>query len=215
MPHLARRRWLGCGLAASVLYAAMVAFIPALWPDYSSFSQTISELSAFGAPTRTVWVLLGGVYTLLVVGFGVGILAVASRGALLRTVGALFIVAGAISAAWPPMHSRGVLAAGGGTLSDVLHIVWASVTVLLMFGQIGFAAAAFGRRFRLYSIATVIVLAVGGVLTFQGAPGISANLPTPWLGVWERLNVLGFMLWQAVLAVTLMRDRLPERTATA
>ena len=28
---------------------------------------------------------------------------------------------------------------------------------------------------------------------------------TLWLGVWERINVLGFMVWQAVLAITLLR----------
>src|SRR5262249_33626355 len=32
-----------------------------------------------------------------------------------------------------------------------------------------------------------------------------ANLSTPWLGVWERINVLGFVVWQAVLAVALLR----------
>ena len=205
MSNLSRRVWLGCGVAGGVLYIAMVALIPALWPDYSSFSQTISELSAFDAPTRTVWVLFGAVYTLLVLGFGVGILKVAGRDRLLRTVGALFIASGAMSTVWPPMHSRAVIAAGGGTTSDTLHLVWAAVTVLLMFGQIGFGAAALGGRFRLYSIGTMIVLAIGGVLTFLGAPGLSANAPTPWLGVWERINVLGFMVWQAALSIALMR----------
>jgi hypothetical protein len=48
------------------------------------------------------------------------------------------------------------------------------------------------------------VLFFFGVLTFRGAPDVGANLPTPWLGVWERINVLGFMVWQAVLAIVLM-----------
>ena len=105
------------------------------------------------------------------------------------------------------MHQRAVLAAGGGTLTDTMHIVWSIVTVVLMLLEIGFAAAALGKRFRLYSIATMVILAAFGTLTFWGAPGVAANMPTPWLGVWERINVLGFMLWVAVLSVDLLRRR--------
>lgn len=202
-------------MAAAILYAGMVTFIPALWPGYSSFSQTISELSAVGAPTRAVWVITGTLWAVLSILFADSIRGAAHHDARLRMVGNLALVSALLGLAWPPMHSRAVLAAGGGTLSDSLHLVWSAVTVLLMFGQMGFAAAALGARFRLYSIATAIGLLVFGVLTFEGAPGVAANLPTPWLGVWERLNVLGFMLWQAVLAVTLMRGRPPARYATA
>jgi hypothetical protein len=48
--------------------------------------------------------------------------------------------------------------------------------------EIQFGAAAFGRRFRLYSIVTLVILVVFGVLTFRDAPGVGANLPTPWIG---------------------------------
>ena len=92
-------------------------------------------------------------------------------------------------------------------MTDIMHIVWSVVTVVLMLFEIGFGAAALGKRFRFYSIATVVALAVFGMLTFWSAPGVAANLPTPWLGVWERINVLDFMVWQAVLAVTLLRGR--------
>jgi len=76
-----------------------------------------------------------------------------------------------------------------------------------MLVEIGFGAAALGKGFRFYSIATLVVLAVFGTLTFWSAPGVAANLPTPWLGVWERINVLGFMLWRALLSLTLLRGR--------
>jgi hypothetical protein len=35
------------------------------WEGYSSASQTVSELSAIGAPTRQLWVLLAAFYTLV------------------------------------------------------------------------------------------------------------------------------------------------------
>ena len=202
---MTRKTLLACGVAASLLYLAMNVFVPMQWDAYSSFSQTISELSAIDAPTRPLWFPLGVIYTLLVAAFGVGVWQSARQNRSLRIVGGLFIANGLIGLGWLPMHQRAVLAAGGGTLSDTMHIVWSVITVILMMLDIGFAAAALGGRFRRYSIVTMVVLFVCGALTFQGAPGVSANLPTPWLGVWERINVLGFMMWQAALAIALLR----------
>jgi hypothetical protein len=105
------------------------------------------------------------------------------------------------------MHQRAVLAAGGATLTDTMHIVWSEIAVALMLLEIGFGTAAFGTRFRLYSIATVVVFAVFGTLTFWEAPGVGANLPTPWLGLWERINIFAAMSWYAVLSVALLRVR--------
>ena len=74
-----------------------------------------------------------------------------------------------------------------------------------MLGAIGFGAAAFGRRFRIYSMASLAALVVFGCLTFRDASALSANLPTPWLGVWERINIGVFLLWVVVLAVSTLR----------
>ncbi len=74
---------------------------------------------------------------------------------------------GVIGLFWPPMHMRGAVF----TLTDTMHIVFAMVTVLLMLLAIGFGAAAFGKRFRLYSIATIALLVVFGALTGLEAPG--------------------------------------------
>jgi hypothetical protein len=105
------------------------------------------------------------------------------------------------------MHQREVLAAGGGSLTDTLHIVWSMVAVAFMMLAIGFGAVAFGKRFRLYSIATLVILIGFGVLTGMDAPRIDANLPTPWIGVWERINIGVYDLWVVVLATALLRGR--------
>ena len=205
MLNTVRKALLLCGLVASLLYGAMNILIPFWWDSYSSFSQTISELSAFDAPTRVIWFPLGILYTLLVAAFGVGVLQSVNRSRQARVLGVLLVASGLMGLGWLPMHQREVLAAGGATFTDTMHIVWSAVTVPLMLVEIGLGAAVFGKRFRIYSIATLVVLAVFGTLTFWSAPRVAANLPTPWLGVWERINVLGFMLWQAVLSITLLR----------
>jgi hypothetical protein len=67
------------------------------------------------------------------------------------------------------------------------------------------SARAFGKRFRLYSIASIVVLVAFGAMTFRDAPRVQANLPTPWIGLWERINIGVFLLWVVVLATVLMR----------
>ena len=31
------------------------------------------------------------------------------------------------------------------------------------------------------------------------------NLPTPWIGLWERINIIVFLMWVVVLATVLWR----------
>jgi hypothetical protein len=207
IPASARRVLLVCGIASSLLYVAMNVFVPMLWKGYSWTSQTVSELSALGAPTRPLWAVLGVAYALLVAAFGLGVWSSAGRNRALRVVGASLMVAGVVGLAWPPMHQRFVLAAGGGTLTDSLHIAWTMVWGLLALVGMGFGAAAFGMRFRLYTIVTIVILAAFGALTSVDAPRITADQPTPWVGVWERTNIASYLLWVVVLATILLRER--------
>lgn len=200
-----RRTLLLCGIASSLLYVAMNVVVPLQWEAYSSASQTVSELSAVGAPTRTFWATLGAFYTVLVTAFGWGVWKSAGENRALQNVGRLVIVYGALGLVWPlaPMHLRETLAAGGGTWRDTLHLALGAITVLLMLAAMITGLGAFGNRFRVYSIASLAVLAVFAALTFRDAPGVSRNLPTPWIGVWERVNIATFLLWVIVLAAAL------------
>ena len=199
-----RKTLLACGIASSLLYAAMIWGIR--YEGYSLISQVPSELTAIGAPTQQLWAKLGAIYTLLVAAFGWGIWG-SGRNRALRIVGALILAYASLGLLWPfaAMHQREVLAAGGGTLSDTLHVILGAVTVFLMFLAIGFGATAFGRRFRLYSIASIVVLVAFGGLTFLEAPRLQTNLPTPWIGLWERINISVFLVWVVVLATMLWR----------
>jgi hypothetical protein len=51
-----------------------------------------------------------------------------------------------------------------------------------------------------------------GAMTGTYAAGIQANLPTPGAGAWERLGVIAYMFWIAVLAIALLRE--PWRRST-
>ena len=206
-----RKTLLFCGIASSLLYVAMNVFVAMQWETYSSASQTVSELSAVGAPTRSLWVTLATFYTVLVTAFGLGVWRSAGGNRALGHVGRLVVAYGALGLIWPlaPMHLRETLAAGGGTWTDTVHLALATVTVLLMLAAMAIGAGTFGKWFGVYSIGSLAVLFVFAALTFRDAPGISQNLPTPWIGVWERINIGVFLLWVIVLAVALWGGREP------
>ena len=205
-----RKVLLLCGILSSLLYAAINIIVPTQWKTYDSSSQVVSELSAIGAPTQTLWVVLATPYTFLIIAFGWGVWKSAAENRRLRVAGTFLIAYGALGFLWPfaPMHLRETLAAGGGTFSDTMHLALGAVTEMLYLLALAFAASALGGDFRRYSITTCVVLLVFGVLTFLGAPGIGKNEPTPLIGIWERINIGVFLLWVVVLATILLRREL-------
>jgi Protein of unknown function (DUF998) len=210
---MTRKFLLFCGVLASLLYIAMNIFIPFLDKGYNWVSQTVSELSAVDAPTRPIWFVLGIIYTLLVAAFGWGVFKSAGEKRSLRIVGILMFLHGVLGLTWSPMHQREVLAAGGGTFTDTWHIVMSVITVLLMFLSIGFGAAAFGKAFRFYSIVTILVFIVFGAWTFSEAPNVDKNGSTPFIGLWERINIAAFMAWMLVFSVILLKlEKKPSLT---
>jgi hypothetical protein len=70
---MARKVLLVCGILSSLLYVGMNVIAAVLYEGYSPTSQSVSELSAIGAPTRPLWLLLGIPYALLATAFGWGL----------------------------------------------------------------------------------------------------------------------------------------------
>jgi hypothetical protein len=199
-----RKLFLVCGILASLLYVTTDMFAAMRWEGYSYAAQTISETFAIGAPTRPLVLVRGLGYSVLVIAFGLGVWGSASGKRPLRVAGGLLVGIAVVDLVAPfvaPMHLRGAER----TLTDTMHIVLASVDVLFILLIIGFGASAFGKWFRLYSIGTILVVVVFGTLAGLDGPRIAANLPTPWVGVTERISVFSYMLWLVVLAIGLLR----------
>ncbi|WP_068275694.1 DUF998 domain-containing protein [Aldersonia kunmingensis] len=208
-----RKVLLACGILAAVLYVVMIWVIS--YDGYSMIDHTVSELSAWDVSTRPLWLVLGLLFEVLVVAFGFGVWASANGNRWLRVVGALLVVYGVIGAvAWPfaSMHQREVLAAGGSTAADSAHLIMVAIGTVLLVAAMGFAIAASRKRwFRWYTVVTVALLLAFGLATSSGMSDVEQNLPTPWIGLWERLNICLTMLWFIVFAVYLLRA---ERPAT-
>jgi hypothetical protein len=211
---MTRKPLLVCGILSSLLYVATVILAPLGWADYSSASQTVSELIAIAPPTRPLTASLFVIYALLVYAFGVGVWQSAAQKRVLRLVAVGLVgkeVLGLVVTLFFPMHLRGVET----TLSDSLHGTLTLVGVLFMLLALASAATAFGRPFRLYSIVTILLLVVGGIMTGLDAPRLAPNLPTPWMGVWERANIFAYMLWVVVLSLILLRANVTQPSTTS
>jgi hypothetical protein len=190
---------LACGIASSVIYLSRDLAALLAYPGYDFGAQTISELSAIGVPSRSIDIALGMTYSALIIAFGSGIWLSAGKTRALRVTGGLLVAAAVYGAFWPPMHVRGA----GTTLTDTMHIAWTAAWLLLTLTAMGFACAALGKRFLYYTLATIAIVLVFGALTGIQSPRIPENLPTPWAGITERINIGAFLLWVVVLATAL------------
>ena len=196
------------GIVSIAWYVALNILMPLKYPGYSTLSHTVSELSAIDAPTRSLWVILCIPFSLFTIAFGIGIWLAADNVKKLQIVASVVILDAVIGLFWPPMHRREIIAAGGGTLTDTLHIVWTFIHLVFVFLMIWVGAAALGTAFRIYSFITVLTFIVFGILTARESPGMEAGVPTPYLGLWERINMAAYMLWIVVFAITLLaRER--------
>jgi hypothetical protein len=202
---------LACGIICSLLTIGTDIIAAMSWDGYSYIDQSASEISAIGAPTRSFVVPLLSASTVLVLAFGIGILRTVHGKRALRISGILLVIFGAIGVMnlFFPMNLRGDEQAFTGTM----HIIFTGVNILLMLLFIGFGAASRGKGFRIYSIGTILAILIFGALVGVQAPQVDAGLPTPWLGVIERVSYYSPYLWMLVLSIVVLRSRrnMPQR----
>jgi hypothetical protein len=178
-------------------------------PEYHDFAdQMVSELFAADAPTRTLMVWLMMPYNILIFGLAAGVWASSGDRRTTRLTAAAIGAYGASSTAGLllfQMDVRGTVA----SQRDAAHIVATIVMSIFIVVMMAVGAFTHGRRFRLYSFATIVsVIGFGGWAGYLAGPMPG---PTPWLGIAERVNIYATMLWIAVLAVSLLHVQGPAR----
>jgi hypothetical protein len=200
-----RRILLISGVLASLLYVGIDVLAALRYPEYHSFTdRMISELMATGAPTERLVDPLFLLYGALMMAFGMGVWRSGHRRRFGITGGLLFAY-GALGLLGPTVFEMNVRGSGGDPDADLLHIALTAGLNVLMFAAMGFGASLRGRWFRRYTYATVLIMIALGFVTWLAARGLGAGEPTPWLGFAERVLIGTFLLWVAVLAISLWR----------
>jgi hypothetical membrane protein len=212
---IVRQALLVCGLLSSLLYIATDILGGLGYDGYSFTAQAISELAAIGAPSKPFVDPLFIVYDFLALLFGIGILREATgRNRALFITSATLIGYGAIGVAVVAlagpdlfsMHQRGA----GSLVTDAPHIALTGVLAVLLLLAMAFGAFALDKRFRIYSLASLVTLIVFGALTSTFVGRLAAGEPTPGMGIVERIDVYSALLWIAVLSIALLRRPLSE-----
>jgi hypothetical membrane protein len=197
-----------CGIIAPLLYIITDLIASLLYERYSYTDQAISELSAIGAPTQSLWTTMLFLFEFLIIAFGIGVWFSADHKRTLRITGILLTLWGIFGFSWLffPMNMRG----NTGSFSDVGHLVLSALTPVIISAFIGFGSGAMGKGFRIYSIMTIVVMLVFGAWTGMLVPRVAAQLPTPGMGLIERTAVFSPMIWILVLAIILLNTKNKE-----
>ncbi|WP_427173778.1 DUF998 domain-containing protein [Arthrobacter sp. 92] len=191
-----RKALLAAGALSSLLYVVATDVVAAsMWDGYRRTEQMVSELFAVGSPGRDVLLPFTWLYTALFTAFGVGVWNSVRGNRALRIGGGLLIGYGL----WNIMGALYPLTLGDDA-SIPMHIVATNIQLALMVAAMCFVAAGYPGRMRAYSIVSLVVSAVMGVVAFMAAPG-----PNLVLGISERISIGAFLLWVAILAAALWK----------
>jgi hypothetical protein len=205
-------KWLlACGVFVAVVQILGDIFAAVRYSGYSYANQSVSELSAIGAPTRPITAAVGFAYEILVLAFAVGVWLVAEKRGLRITAIILGVFAlNALLWGFFPMQQRG----NQMTSTDYAHIGGAILQVLTIILFIAAGSGADGRWFRIFSVALIFAILAAGGMAGSQAGQITVGGPTPWMGLVERISFYGPSIWILVLAIELMRQE-RERLASA
>lgn len=201
---------LGCGVLVAAVQILGDILAAALYPGYSYVDQSVSELSAIGAPTRAVTASVGLAFELFVVAFAIGVWLVAEkRGLKIAAVILGVFAVNAIVWGFFPMQQRGNVM----TFTDYAHIGGAILQVLTIVLFIAFGSGADGRWFRFFSIGLIVAILAAGGFAGSQAGAITTGGATPGMGLIERVSFYGPSIWILVLALELLRQQRVKRQA--
>lgn len=190
-----------CGIVATLFFVSIDIVGGLLWHGYSFVSQAISELDAIGSPTRGLLAPLYPIYSLLMIAFGIGILSASER-IILRYIGGLQVVIGAIGIAWLPFPMH--LGEAVSSPANIMHSAFAGIQTFFILSSIGLGTIALRRRFAFYSASMLVIVIASGALTFSS---YWLGMQSGWFGLVERITVYAYMLWVVVLSIAMWYEQ--------
>ncbi len=198
---IVRQALLWCGIVAPLLHMATDQFVGRLLHGYSFAAQSMSELSASGAPTRKLFVALTIPATVLMVAFGVGVWRTGGQPVLPRIVAGLMMgnaVLGLTATVFFPTRFGERPAFG----SAGVIIMFLSVVCFVL--AMVFGAITYGGWLRIVSAGIPTAYVLLTVLRLGTAASGSPEGAGALMGIQERTMAYAYLLWVMALAVHLL-----------
>ena len=85
-----------------------------------------------------------------------------------------------------------------------MHIASSTIFSVIVVAMMVLSAVAYRGWFRVYALATVVVVMGFGMASAVAIQGIEED-DTPWAGAFERINAYAYFAWLVVLAVVVIR----------
>lgn len=191
------------GLIGVLFYTAHVLIGGFLWQGYSHLSQTISELTANGAPDAGFLSILTTIYGILMIIFSVSLYFIfrALEVKNVARIGAILLIVMEVTSLGG--YSFFPLDEAGSTMNfqNIMHIVVTAVVVLttlscFYFTGIGLLKTpGFSKIGRFVLIMAVIITVAGFATPMTMASGL------PFSGLVERLNIFSIQTCLSVLSI--------------
>ena len=198
------------GAVGVIFYNAHVVIGGFLWDGYSHVRQTISELTAKGAPNADFLRILTSVYGLLLVIFSIYVYIAMRKSKVHKAViiGSIFFVVMQFSSFIGYSLFPLDLSAATSGFQNVMHIIVTIIVVICTIASsycigIGFFKSEKHRKIGFFILLCAVIITISGILT---PIAMANNLGIS--GLTERINIFALQSWIFVLSLYLFaQDR--------
>ena len=196
---------LSCGIIAGILTIITDLVAGLVKPGYNFLSQSASELSALGMPTRAVVVPLTLISGMCMLAFSTGMWLTATHNILFRIIALILILSAlfsTIALLFFPLHSGEVMRSPANRLNVVIMFIG----VFAFFLAICVGIIANTGWFRFFSAGLILLFVL---LTIFGAIMSKSKLEifgehSQQVGIQERTMIYTWNLWLALQALVLL-----------
>ena len=195
------------GVAGVGFYFLQVFFGTILYPDYNSFAQAISDLTALNSPSRYIAMPLSVVYGIFTVIFSIYFFIYSRKYfSVVVTLGAGFFCAVQVISFFGYMLFPLTEDGYAGTFQDRMHmavtalVVFFTIVSLILF-MIGFLKTRGLKYLSIVTLFTFLILLVGAILI--------NILPNEYFGIAQRINVFSIVIYTGVLSFWMYRYKNP------
>lgn len=202
-----RKYLLFAGILAPLVYVATVIIGGASTPGYDHLAQPVSALFEVGAPYATPISAAFVLYNLLLLVFGIALLATTGTRHLAIRLGAILILLNGlfgVAIELAPMDAQGTPV----TLPGIIHMVLAGLLVLTCMAAMATMALGW-LKLKQHPTITKTTIALLPLMLVSGALAASVAAQNwPLMGLYQRLTIGSYLVW--ILALATVRLREPE-----